>query len=116
MLRKRSEQWEYINRVQGVREKITCYRSRGLWHAIKNCAALYLCVWLDNLATQVSAIPTSIAQAWAEARDATRSVWRSMTKLFLQHAINTQTTKVAGTEMLMMFPMAVQVQVEIQCC
>jgi len=83
---------------------------------MKNRAALYLCVWLDNLATQITAIPTSIAQAWKEAQEATQPVWRSMTKLFLQHTINTQTTKVAGTEMLMMFSMAVQIQVENQCC
>jgi hypothetical protein len=64
----------------------------------------------------MSAIPTSIAQAWRKVQDATRSVWRSTTKLFLRHPINTQTTKVAGTEMRMMFPKAVQVQVENQRC
>jgi hypothetical protein len=48
MLRKRSEQWEYINRVQSVQEKMKRYRSRRLWYAMKNCAALYLCVWPEK--------------------------------------------------------------------
>jgi hypothetical protein len=48
MLRKRSEQWEYINHVQSVQEKMKCYKSRRLWHAMRNRAALYLCVWLGK--------------------------------------------------------------------
>lgn len=51
-----------------------------------------------------------------EAQEVTLSVWRSMTKLFLQHSVKTQTTKVAVTEMLMVFPKVVQIQVEIQRC
>lgn len=74
MLWKRSEHWEYTNRVQGIREKIRHYKSWRLWHAIRNRAALNLCVWLDNLATQMSAIPTSIAQAYEKAHEAARSV------------------------------------------
>ena len=83
---------------------------------MNDCTALYLCVWLDNLATQVSVIPTSIAQACRKAQEVTLSVWRSMTKLFLQHSVKTQTTKVAGTEMLMVFLKVVQIQVENQRC
>jgi hypothetical protein len=48
MLRKRSEQREYINRVQSVQEKMEHHRSRRLWYAMKNYAALYLCVWLGK--------------------------------------------------------------------
>jgi len=38
---------------------------------------LYLCVWLDDLATQMSAIPTSVVQACIEAQELAWSVWEA---------------------------------------
>jgi hypothetical protein len=77
---------------------------------------LHLCMWLDSLATQVIAILTSAVQAGGEAQNTALSVWRSVTKLFLQQFGSDSANMVAGTEARRVFFEAVQIQAEIRCC